>query len=110
MRFSIRAYLLVLLSGLALVAGPEFLVRPYRGFERGDVSRIGASAHQARLENDAAGRGRVEGMDERLAAGLRRERAIRNAQTTTVLAIFAASVLFLVTNLREALRVRRTPR
>lgn len=109
MRFGIRAYLLILVTGVALVAGPELLlVRPYRGFERADVSRIGAAVEVRLAPSGTAARAEDPASDtDRLVAGLRRERAIRNAQTAVVLLLFAASVLFLAANIRGALRLRR---
>lgn len=110
MRFGPRTYLVIVLTGVALVAAPEFLVRPYRGFAREDVSRIGASMEGSNPSPDAGNRPRGVAGEDRLAAGMKRERAVRNAQTTVVVALFGASVLFLARNLRGALRLRRDPR
>ena len=110
-----KAYAAFLLAGVLLIAGPEALPRPSRGFARADLARtmrVAISQWDEAARRLAAGNPRT-GDDElqllnapRLREA-RQELWIRDGQTLAVLLMAAASVVFAIRSAPGAIRWRR---
>src|SRR5438270_7091040 len=109
-----RVYLTFLAVGLGLILAPEALVRPYRSFGTGGLTRWDRNLRAQWLDaEDRLEHGRGHAGDDELQLRLAaqhqdawRERAIRDAQTATFLALALGSIVFFVRNLRRSLILR----
>jgi hypothetical protein len=109
-------YLLLLLVGIALIAGGELVPRPVRGFKAGDLQRtlnvVEEEIDHVETKIAVGGFKPADGETEiRLFArrrDLEREGLVRDVQTSIVVVLFLASIAFAVVTLPKAVWIRRT--
>lgn len=110
-----KAYAAFLLAGVLLVAGPEALPRPSRGFARADLARtmrVAITQWDEAARRLAAGNPRTGDDELQLLSAPRLREArhelwIRDGQTLVVLLMAAVSVLFAIRSAPAAIRLRR---